>query len=247
MIVSPNEIERQIYRDIEGLNLAQQEAYLKAAERQVYAKSMYHLSHFLGYNKVDRDVHRPVIQTLESKSRRKLITVPRGTFKSTLCSVVYPIFSLIQDPNLRILIDSELMTNSQTFLVEINGHLQSEKMTNLFGPFKNKTNKWNEKQITIAQRTIVRKEASITCSGIGAEKTSQHYDLIICDDLSTPKNTQTPELRQKVIQHFRYYMSLLDPEHGELVVVGTRYHENDIIGWIIENLLDEDTREAIGF
>jgi len=61
--------------------------------------------------------------------------------------------------------------------------------------------------------------------------------LIIADDLSSYDNCKTPEHAQKVIDHYRLYTSLLDPG-GEIVVIGTRYSEIDIIGFIIENELD---------
>ena len=52
--------------------------------------------------------------------------------------------------------------------------------------------------------------------------------------MSSPSNTNTEENREKVINHYKYYQSILDPG-GEIVVVGTRYHTHDLIGHIIEN------------
>ena len=193
----------------------------------------------LEYKDLTKYTHQPIVDILESKTKKKLIVVPRGTFKSTLCSISYPIWLLINDPNHRILLDSELYTNSSKFLREIKGHLQSQHMTNLFGDFKNDSN-WNESEITIRQRTKIYKESSITCSGIGAQKTSQHYSVIIADDMNSPDNSMNPELREKVINHFRLYVSLLEP-NGTLVVVGTRYAMGDLIGHILDGInLDKD-------
>jgi hypothetical protein len=163
--------------------------------------------------------------------------MPRGTFKSSVCSVAFPIWCLINNPNLRILLDSEIYSNSKNFLREIKMHLTSPFMTRLFGDFK--TNEcWNEGEIIIQQRTQIHKEASITASGIGAEKTGQHYDVVIADDLNSPSNSNTKEGREKVIDHFRYLVSIMEPS-AILVVVATRYAEQDIPGFILSNEIGE--------
>jgi hypothetical protein len=187
----------------------------------------------LGYKEITKNTHDPIIKILESESKKKIIVVPRGCFKSTLCSISYPIWLLIRNPNERILLDSELYTNSSKFLREIKGHLGSQHMIELFGEFQTDNN-WNESEITIKQRTKVYKESSITCSGIGAQKTSQHYSTIIADDMNSLDNSMTSELREKVINHYRLYISLLEPG-GTLVIVGTRYAMGDLIGHIIDN------------
>lgn len=217
-------------------------------ERSIYEESLYLFAHALGYTKIDKEIHGPVIQVLESKARRKLIVLPRGCFKSTLGSVIYPIWRHIKNPNRRIIIDSELLTNSAKFLREIEGHLLGSFMTSLWGPLRLRDKTWNSTEIITALRTDhSKKEASFTVSGVGSQRTGNHFDLAILDDVSTRGNTQTPEIREKVINHYRYYTSLLDPEDSELVVIGTRYHSEDLIGWIIENELEQGQREAIGF
>lgn len=186
----------------------------------------------LGYKDVNWRTHGEMIHALEAHTKRKLLVMPRGTFKSSLGSVAYPIWCLLRDPNERILIDSEVYTNGKNFLREISSHLLSERMTDLFGSFRGPV--WNEGEIIIAQRNRVSKEASITASGIGAEKTGQHYDRIVMDDLNSPSNSATPEGRNKVINHYRYNMAILEP-HGTAAIIGTRYAANDAIGFVLQN------------
>lgn len=180
---------------------------------------------------------------LTSESKRKLLVIPRGCFKSTIASISYPIWLLINNPDLRILIDSELYSNSSKFLREIKGHLDGQHMVELFGSFRNQTN-WNESEITINQRTKVYKESSITCSGIGAQKTSQHYDIIIADDMNSPDNSLTEDAREKVIDHYRLYISLLEPG-GTIVIIGTRYSRGDLIGHVLDNEIDFDMKKNL--
>lgn len=217
--------------------------------RLYYRDSLYDTSKYLlGYSAINRRTHGEMIANLEDQSvKRKLIVMPRGTFKSTIGCIAYPIWRLIRDPNIRILIDSEIYTNSKNFLREIKAQLENPFLAELFGNFRSDTN-WNEGEITIAQRTLPRKEASITCSGLGAIKVGQHYDLIIGDDYNSPRNSLTPEGCQKVIDHYRMQTSILEPT-GEMVIIGTRYSESDLIGWIlkyeIEKKIDDSGTEGL--
>lgn len=205
---------------------------LRDLTRRQYRRSLYLTTKvLLGYRDVTWFTHGEVFEALEHETLRKLIVLPRGCFKSSICSVAFPIWTLLRDPDKRILLDSELYSNSKNLLREIRTHLVRPELTELFGVFR--TDPWNEGEITIRQRTRIRKEASITASGIGAEKTGQHYDLIVADDLNSPSNSATPEGRRKVIIHHQYNQAILDPG-GTLAVVGTRYSADDIPGVIID-------------
>lgn len=208
-------------------------ATANAMAAELFKKSLYMTSKFLlGYRDVNWRTHGEMIYALEEATLRKLIVMPRGTFKSSVAAVSYPIWRLIRDPNERILIDSEVYENSKNYLREIRQQLEQPLITSLFGNFVGPT--WNEGELIIAQRTKLYKEASITASGIGAEKTGQHYDLEVMDDLNSPSNSNTPEAREKVINHYRYNMAILEPA-GTAVVIGTRYAGNDVIGFVLKN------------
>ncbi len=115
---------------------------------------------------------------------------------------------------------------------EIKAHLASPEFVTLYGNWH--SNNWTEGELTISARTKAYKEASITCSGIGAVKVGQHYSTIIMDDMNSDNNSQTTEGRQKVINHYRMNTAILEPD-GVLVVIGTRYATDDIIGYILDN------------
>jgi hypothetical protein len=191
----------------------------------------------LGYTDMTWPTHGETVRALESEAKRKILALPRGTFKSSLACVAYPMWRLERDPDLTILLDSEIFNNSKNFVREIKGHYQSERYVSIFGERVGK--KWGESEITIAPRQRNRKEASITVGGIGTVKVGQHFDLIIGDDYNSPSNSDTPEKCQKVIDHVRYNLNILNPG-GEYVFVGTRYAERDVIGFLLKDILGEN-------
>ncbi len=192
---------------------------------------------FLGYKDLEWGVHGQFVNVFESGAPRKLVVMPRGTFKSTLGSVAYPIWRLLRNPDLTILLDSELYSNSKNFIREIKGHLQSERMTRLFG--NQVGDKWDEGEIILKTRKANIKEASITAGGLGTVKVGQHFGLIIADDMNSPANSETPEKCQKIIDHMRYSLNILNPG-GEYLIIGTRYAERDLIGFCLKEILAED-------
>jgi len=199
----------------------------------LYRRSLYHFCKY-GLNMADITwrTHGGMISNLESLAPRKLIVMPRGSLKSSLGVTGYAIWRLIRDPNERILIDSEVYENSKNFLREIKAYMLQPELTQLFGSFKGQI--WGESELTIAQRTLPYKEASITAGGVNTVKVGQHYSCIVSDDLNSGNNSGTTEARQKVLTHYRLNDAILDPG-GTYVVIGTRYSADDVIGNILKN------------
>lgn len=211
-----------------------------AALKAQYDASLYDFAKYgLSYPDLDWRAHGDMITLLESDQERKLIVMPRGSLKSTIGVTSYVIWKLNKNPNLRILIDGETQANSKNFLREIKAQMERPVLTQMYGVYHGRPKslepeRWTETEITIAQRTIPRKEASITCGGIGVVKVGQHYDLIIGDDYNSRLNSTTPERRLKVINHYKMNTAILDPG-GEYVVIGTRYAADDVVGHILVN------------
>lgn len=186
----------------------------------------------IGFKDVNKETHGDVIHCLEDHTKRKLLVLPRGSLKSSLACVAYPIWLLINNPDLRILIDSELFTNSANFIREIKMHMKSQDFVNLFGDWEGQV--WTQSEIIVNKRTKRLKEASITAGGIGTTKVGQHFDVIIADDMNSPSNSNTPENASKVVEHYRLNTSILEPT-GTMVVIGTRYSASDLISHILTN------------
>lgn len=163
---------------------------------------------------------------------KTFITNGMITHNSSIGVVAYTIWRLINDPNLRILINSEVYTNSKNWIREISGVFKSKKFVDVFGDWEGSP--WSDGEIIVKARTKNFKESSVVAGGVGTIKTGQHYDLILNDDLNSEKNSDTSEGRQKVIRFYRMQFSLLEPGKT-MIVIGTRYAVDDVIGHIMEH------------
>jgi len=180
---------------------------------------------------------------LQTKSIQKdsLVLLPRGTFKSSIASVGFPIWLLIHDRNLRILISSHKLANSKGWLGLISKHMErNSSFRKLFGNWdKNKKSRdstWHSTAIDVAGRTRYLSEHSITASSVETSEVSQHYDMAILDDLQTDENISTKEAIDNIENYLDLLIPILDPRadlggiRGPRLVIGTRWHFDDIYG-----------------
>lgn len=185
---------------------------------------------FLGYKDWDK-VHDGVEKLLRKPSKKKALLLPRGHLKSTLVTVAWTIQKILKEPNIRVLIANQVWDMSRAFLREIKAQLVSSQLKYLFGDFVSP--KWNDDMIIVKQRTKALKEPTILTTGVEAETTGGHFDLIILDDLTGLQNSNTPEQREKAKRFRRSMINLLEPG-GTLMEIGTRWHLDDTFSVIFE-------------
>ncbi len=189
-------------------------------------------------------------------SLNKLIMLPRGSFKSTVTTNAYPLWLLWHNQDLRIMIDSETLGNAKLYLagikdmIENNGMLKlicsDEEGNYLLEPNKSIAGGFTEEQVILkCRKKLGLKEASIFCAGVDNARTGMHPDVILMDDLVSERNVGTDAQIQKVKDHYRFSLSLLEPK-GLHVIIGTRYHMADLYGELIEHkVFDTLIRPAV--
>jgi len=194
----------------------------------------------LGYSLLEDYPHHSWCNELDKRHTRSLWLEPRHTYKSTVFTKSYPIWRLLENPNLRILIVNATAGNAEAFLSEIVGHLlrnqrfielhQSIHHTHPLDPRAAKT-----KSFILNTRTRNSSEPSIGTVGALGNLVSAHYDLIIVDDLCNEDDRESPSIREKKKRWFKDLVSVLSPS-GELVVVGTHWHFDDVYSYIKNEL-----------
>lgn len=176
--------------------------------------------------------HDDIEVFLNKPSRRKLILIPRGHLKSSIVTIGFSIQQILKNPNIRILIANQVWDKSREFLFQIKEYLTSKsELPKIFGSFE--SDRWREDDVTIRQRTKALAAPTISTTGVEAEKTGSHYDLILNDDLMGLTNFRTKEQRDKAKAFYSSTIDLLDPG-AQMCVIGTRWHLDDVYADIIE-------------
>ncbi len=178
----------------------------------------------------------------DMQKKFRLILMPRGSFKTSCVTIGFTLQLMLQNPDLRVMIDSEVFDKSRAFINEIKGHLEdNEAYRNIFKTLhgmypdsRKSSDKWTDSELNVSARKRKAKEPNITAAGIGTTKVGMHYDVIIADDLHSEKNITTKESIDAVIDHYRFLLSLLEPD-GIMIIIGTRWDYNDLYQHIIDN------------
>ena len=164
--------------------------------------------------------------------RKKLILIPRSHLKSKLITIGYSLFRIIQDPKIRILIYSATWQMAVDLHLSIQKVLQSNEMIHtLYGNLFEGAKEQSQDRTRLKEND--KREPTVTAAGIDNNLVGGHYDLIIMDDVVNRDNIGTADQMEKVVKRYRDSLDLLEP-HGQLIVIGTRWHDSDLYGWIMD-------------
>jgi predicted phage terminase large subunit-like protein len=178
-------------------------------------------------------VHEELCSFIDkNKKKKKLVLIPRGHLKSTVVTVGRVLQKIASDPSSRILIANATHNLACSFLTEVKRHLKfNDKFKMFWGDLAKDAPIWSQNQITLSSSR--RKEPTVTAMGVESNMTSQHYDMIIMDDLVNAEYVNTQDQIQKTINFYKETLNLLEP-NGEVIIIGTRWHDSDLYGWIMD-------------
>ncbi|KKM90312.1 hypothetical protein LCGC14_1239900 [marine sediment metagenome] len=199
----------------------------------------------LGYDWLVPHIHGPLCRLLMDKTKnRKKITLPRGWLKSTVVTISYPIWCAINDPNIRVLLLQNTSTNACKKLASIRSHFEDNDLFRALFPELLPDNNciWKKDAIQV-KRSKSHPEATFEAAGTRNKVVSRHYDLIIEDDTVAPDlddltaDNVIPSKNdiETAIGTHRLVYPLLTDFKKEVIVVGTRWFELDLLSWMTEN------------
>jgi len=202
----------------------------------------------LQYDWIVPHIHKRICDDLmDEDATRKLIVLPRGWLKTTLCSICYSMWLAIRDPDIRILLVQNSATNACKKLVVIREQWEKNGLLRALFPelLPQKADRWTADSLCL-HRSKPHPESTFEAAGTGVKVVSRHYDVIIEDDTVAPDvdelgvdSSLAPthgDVEKAIGWHRTNVLPLLnDPSSGKVLVVGTRWYDQDLIQWIKEN------------
>ncbi len=174
-----------------------------------------------------------------NEKRRVLIAAPRGTAKSTVTTLIYPLWKAAfkkSDEELFIVIISESQAQSINFLSRIKYHLTySNQFKSIFGNLGPETaSKWTHTDIVLANGT--RMVAVGTGQRVrGFLQGDTRPNLIIVDDFESELNAYTPEARAKNRKWLTEAVIPSLSDEGKIAMIGTVISEDCFLCWAKES------------
>lgn len=180
------------------------------------------------------DFHLEMYKLLP-KEKRLVMAAPRGFAKSTISSVIYPIWlACVGNPLKK---DVCIVSASETLAIEMMRRIKRElegnkKIHEWFGKGKHlKTEKWSESHF------ITKTGVQFRARGAGGQIRGFRPDCLILDDIETDELVESEEQRKKLKEWlFKACLNTLLP-HGQFILIGSIIHPlsllNDLL--VIDN------------
>lgn len=194
----------------------------------------------LGYDQLEPGAHGALCQFMVyEESNRRMVLMPRGYLKSTICTIADSIRLSLKDPNVRILIQNEVFDNASGFLEEIKQHWMRGKLLRFLFPELIPTKivgqgaDWSKDAASV-NRDTVKKESTYTAAGSGGSPQSQHFEKIKNDDLVGEKAKDSPAEMARAIRWAGGMVPLLDRLTDVIDFYGTRKTLADVYSHVWE-------------
>ena len=202
-----------------------------------------YLSHYVKYETAD--FQRELFEITEDQNiNRAVIVAFRGSAKSTIFSLSYPIWAVLgkQQKKFVVLLGQtyqqvRLMLNNIKREFEMNDLLRKD-----FGRLEFEADEWRADSIIIPKLDAKISAFSSGESIRGIRHIVHRPDLIICDDVEDLQSVKTKELRDKVSQWFRGDIIPAGDENTKIVVIGNLLHEDSLIIRLKESIEKEEYR-----
>lgn len=191
----------------------------EATRESVYLFSEYFLKNLL--ISATPEFHKE-LYTLLPSSKRLVLASPRGFAKSTIVSVIYPIWLALWKCATDICIISASETLAVDWLRKIKFELTNNtRIREYFG--EQVSDKWSENHI------ILKNGVNIRARGAGGQIRGFRPSTIICDDLETDDSVRSEEQRRQLKEWlFKACLNTLIPE-GQFCIVGTIIHPLSVL------------------
>lgn len=173
--------------------------------------------------------HKDLIEIMNTEDRIQ-IHVPFEHAKTTWCSIVFPIWQILRDPDVHILILSATPTLVKKILRVIKWHLDSNYLIKRDFPYIKRSEdieKWEATQI-IVDRSGISKDPTIEVVGMGGSILGGRFHFIIGDDVCNRHNMNTLELRNNAEDWWKSDVTSRVTENGKIFNIGTLWHQDDL-------------------
>lgn len=163
-----------------------------------------------------------------------LINIPPGTTKSTIVTIMFPVWLWTQDPTIRIITNSYSSDLSIEHSTKSRDILTSEKFQTLFPKIQLRRDKSGKESY---ENTATG--ARYTTSTGGAI-TGKHAHIIINDDPMNPKQAASEPMRKQANEHTKTLSSRkVNKANAPMVTIMQRLHEDDTTGYLLKKKRDK--------
>ena len=158
-----------------------------------------------------------------------IINIPPGTTKSTICTIMFPVWCWTIDPTLRFITGSYSSDLSTEHAVKSRDIVRSDKFKQYYPTLALKIDKDNKMSYENNYT------GSRTATSVGGTITGKHAHILVIDDPLNPKKAASETERLNANEWFDKTLSTrkVDKAITPTILIMQRLHENDCTGHLL--------------
>lgn len=179
---------------------------------------------FLGFPLTD--MQADIAEFMEAGPRLRMVMAQRGEAKSTLAAL-YAVWRIIQRCTTRVLIVSAGEIQASEVATLVVRLITTWEILEYLRPDKNAGDRSSISAFDVHYALKgIDKSPSVACVGITANLPGKRADLLIPDDVESPKNSMTSTERAKLLHFTKEFSSICT--HGDILYLGTPQSKDSI-------------------
>ncbi|MCT4591890.1 MAG: hypothetical protein N4A36_00680 [Candidatus Gracilibacteria bacterium] len=185
------------------------------------------------------DFQKKIIDLTENDESLVIIQAFRGSGKSTIVSMSYPIWAILGKQQKKfVVIFSRTQKQAKLIFSNLKAELEHNKLlAHNLGPFREESNEWNSSTIVLPKHNA-RIMISSNEQGIrGIKHRATRPDLLICDDIEDLDSVRTQDGRDKIFNWLSGdVFNLGDQITTKMVIVGNLLHRDAVLNRFKEKI-----------
>lgn len=189
-----------------------------------------YLHHYLQHEFAD--FHKDFFRITEDQTSPLSVVVAfRGSGKSTILSLSYPLWSIVGKQQQKfVLLLCQTQQQAKMHLHNIRKELESNELLRRdIGPFQSAEDQWGSSSIVLSKHNARITVASTEQSIRGIRHREYRPGLVILDDVEDLASVKTHESREKVNAWFRGEVVPATAQNRKIIMVGNYLHDDCLI------------------
>lgn len=211
-------------------------------QQKCLADPYFTCSYLIGYPDLYEPLHRPMIENVAfTPGEEKLCLYPRGHFKTSVITIGYAVWRYLHNPDLRILLTSSVTEDAAKIAWAIQQQFrENPRMEWLFPEWMVRTKRPAMGRFILPNRTqLFKRENSLESLGSESNVVSRHFDLALNDDIVTLACYRSEAANQQTKDFYSALNPIIDydpadPDQTRFATIGTRWHQNDLYGDMLD-------------
>lgn len=187
-----------------------------------------------------REIHSKWIKYIWKTKKGRALNAHRGSYKSTAIVYVGAVWYLLFNPNARVFIVRKTYEDAANAVATIARIMESPIIRELFKfahreypEFKVRS----EGKLLFSFKRSLTDDVSITAFGLKSPFTGHHCDILICDDISTPKDRISRAEREFTKFMWRELSTNIIDRGKPCCYIGTPWHKEGVESLIKDILI----------